>query len=211
MWPGAGQLRSRRRHEMSPPAQTQCPVELQTNLRDEWSFTIKTRALRSHVNHPAHPCISVCFQLSKLLIRSRHWAMIKRWEQPQQWGGCYWEYCDKWRRDVTDITCHDGHDCHAIIIASAPGLHGITISILTKWYRAFILDVWWWWVSVWGKQQIQRKSGQLAELGHIASSSMFCDGQISCVLSIIQMSKYFSKMYQESVPISPGSTMSKSI
>ena len=61
-----------------------------------------------------------------------HWAMIKRWEQPQQWGGCYWEYCDKWRRDVTDITCHDGHDCHAIIIASAPGLHGITISILTK-------------------------------------------------------------------------------
>ena len=62
--------------------------------------------------------------------------MIKRWEQPQQWGGCYWEYCDKWRRDMTDITCHDGHDCHAIIIASAPGLHGITISILTKWYRS---------------------------------------------------------------------------
>ena len=46
---------------------------------------------------------------------------------------------------------------------------------------------------------------------YVASSSMFCDGQISCVLSIIQMSKYFSKMYQESVPISPGSTMSKSI
>ena len=109
--------------------------------------------------------------------------MIKRWEQPQQLGGCCWEYCDKWRRDVTDITCHDGHDCHAIIIASAPGLHGITISILTKWYRAFILDVWWWWVSVWGKQQIQRKSGQLAELGHVVLQHHLCSVMVKYLAS----------------------------
>ena len=40
-------------------SQTQCPVELHTNLRDEWSFTIteeaSTRALRVCANQPAHP------------------------------------------------------------------------------------------------------------------------------------------------------------